>query len=73
VGAMPEKMHYEPREANSKESAVLELLADDSDGLSLEAIANKTGMSVSETSAVLLNMELSGVVRQLPGKIYVIC
>jgi predicted Rossmann fold nucleotide-binding protein DprA/Smf involved in DNA uptake len=51
----------------------LSLLADASDGLSLEAIANKTGMQIAETSAVLLNMELSGVVRQLPGKIYVIC
>lgn len=70
---MPEKMYYKPREANSKECAVLSLLADASDGLSLEAIANKTGMQIAETSAVLLNMELSGVVRQLPGKIYVIC
>ena len=34
---------------------------------------DKTALSVAEVSAILLNMELSGLVRQLPGKVYVIC
>ena len=73
AGAMPEKMRYEPRDVNPQEAKVLASLADNSDGLPMEVIADKTAMSVAEISAILLNMELSGLVRQLPGRIYVIC
>ena len=73
AGAMPEKMRYEPRDVNPQEALVLAALADNSDGLPMEVIADKTAMSVAEISAILLNMELSGLVRQLPGRIYVIC
>ena len=73
VGKMPEKMRYEPREVNPQEALVLAALADNSDGLPMEVIAEKTALSVAEISAILLNMELSGLVRQLPGRIYVIC
>jgi DNA processing protein len=73
AGAMPEKMRYEPRDVNPQEAKVLAALADNSDGLPMEVIADKTAMSVAEISAILLNMELSGLVRQLPGRIYVIC
>ena len=71
--AMPEKMHYAPREVNDKEQLVLTALADNSDGLTMDNIAEKTQLSISELSAMLLNMELSGLVRQLPGRRYVIC
>ena len=71
--AMPEKMHYEPRNLNPNEQAILHILADNSDGLSLDNIADRAGASVAEISAILLNMELSGLVRQLPGRKYVIC
>ena len=71
--AMPEKMHYAPREVNDKEQLVLAALADNSDGLTMDNIAEKTQLSISELSAMLLNMELSGLVRQLPGRRYVIC
>ena len=73
AGAMPERMRYEPRDVNPQEAKVLAVLADNSDGLPMELIAAKTALSVSELSAILLNMELSGLVRQLPGRIYVIC
>lgn len=72
-GAMPEKMHYAPRGVNAKERAVLMSLADNSDGLTIENVSDRTELSVSEVSAILLNMELSGLVRQLPGRRYVIC
>ena len=72
-GAMSEKIHYAPREVNDKERVMLVALADNSDGLTLDAIADKVGAPVSEVSAILLNMELSGLVRQLPGRRYVIC
>lgn len=71
--AMPEKMHYAPREVNEKEQLVLAVLADNSDGLTMDNIADRTQLQISEVSAMLLNMELSGLVRQLPGRRYVIC
>ena len=72
-GAVPEKMRFEPHQINPKERAVYNAIADNSDGLMLDIIADKTALSVAEVSAILLNMELSGLVRQLPGKVYVIC
>ena len=72
-GAMPERMRYEPRDVTPQEAMIMATLADNSDGLPMEVIADKTGLSVAEISAILLNMELSGLVRQLPGRIYVIC
>ena len=72
-GTMPQKMHYEPRRLTPKEKLVIDSLEDNSDGLLLENIAEKSGLPLSETSAVLLNMELSGLVRQLPGKKYILC
>lgn len=68
-----QKIHFEPRSMTPKERAVYSTLEDNSDGVSLDAIADKAGLAVSEASAILLNMELSGIVRQLPGKRYVIC
>lgn len=72
-GAMPQKMRYEPREANTKEQVVLSILTEVADGLSLDAIADRTALPIAEVSAMMLNMELSGLVRQLPGKLYVLC
>ena len=72
-GPKVEKLHYEPRGLNPKEEVVLRILADNSDGLSLDNIADAAGATVAEISAILLNMELSGLVRQLPGRKYVIC
>ena len=72
-GAVPEKMRFEPHQINPKERAVYNAIADNSDGLMLDVIADKTALSVAEVCAILLNMELSGLVRQLPGKVYVIC
>ena len=68
-----QKIHYEPRSLTPKERSIFKVLECNSDGLSLDAIVERTGVSVSTASAILLNMELSGLVRQLPGKRYVIC
>ena len=72
-GAVPEKMRFAPHEVTPKERAVYNAVADNSDGLTMDKIAEMTALTVSEVSAILLNMELSGMVRQLPGKVYVIC
>ena len=73
VGSVPEKINFSPRQMSDKEATIYASLSDNSDGLSMEKIADVTGLSIAEVSAVLLNMELSALVRQLPGKIYVIC
>ena len=72
-GVVPEKMHFAPHEVTPKERSVYNVVADSSDGLTIDKIAEMTSLSVAEVSAILLNMELSGMVRQLPGKVYVIC
>ena len=73
VGTMPEKMRFAPHEVTTKERVVYNIVADSSDGVTMDKIAENTALSVSEVSAILLNMELSGMVRQLPGKVYIIC
>ena len=72
-GAIPEKMHFAPHEVTPNERMVYDIMAENSDGLTIDAMAEKASMSVAEVSAILLNMELSGLVRQLPGRRYVIC
>lgn len=72
-GAMPEKIHFEPRGMTPTETAIFAVLADNSDGLSMDRIAEKIELPLADVSAALLNMELSGLVRQLPGRRYVTC
>ena len=38
--------------------------------LSIDALQATSGLSLGELSLLLMNLELSGVVRQLPGKQY---
>lgn len=73
AGVRCERVSYAPRKATEKEKVILALLADNSDGLSIDRISEQTEMSISEVSAILLNMELSLLVRQLPGKKYILC
>lgn len=40
------------------------------EGVDLDTLAIRGGMSVGETAATLLNLEIGGVVRSLPGKVY---
>lgn len=72
-GAMPQRMYFDPHQVTPKERTVYNVIADSSDGVTLDKIAEVTNLSVSEVSTILLNMELAAMVRQLPGKRYVIC
>lgn len=72
-GAKPEKMRFAPHQVTLKERAVYNVVAESPDGLTIDQIVELTALSVSEANTILLNMELSGYMRQLPGKIYVIC
>lgn len=42
----------------------------DGESLDLDTLAQRSGMSVGETAGALLSMEIGGVVRALPGKVY---
>jgi predicted Rossmann fold nucleotide-binding protein DprA/Smf involved in DNA uptake len=46
----------------------MDLLEDEP--LNIDGIVEKTGLSVQRTSAVLLDMELRGLIAQQPGKIF---
>jgi DNA processing protein len=72
-GAVPEKMVFAPHQITPKERSVYNAIADNSDGMTIDMIADKCSLSVAEVSAILLNMELAALVRQLPGRKYVIC
>ena len=41
-----------------------------SDPVEIEVLRERSGMSLGELSLMLMNLELSGAVRQLPGKMY---
>lgn len=69
-GVMPKKLHYEPREMTTIEAQIMACFVDGGDPVSLDDIAEQCAISTAEASAKLLDMELSGVVRQLPGKFY---
>ena len=42
----------------------------DSEPVALDVLQVRCGMSAGELSLMLMNLELSGAVRQLPGKLY---
>ena len=54
--------------ASAEERAVLEALGHDP--LHIDSIVEKTGIPVVKTSALLLDMELKGLVTQMPGKCF---
>ena len=69
-GKVAEKIHYAPREASPLEEQILGCFVDGGEPVSLDEIALRCAITTAEASAILLDMELSGVVRQLPGKYY---
>ena len=68
--SISQHLYYQPREVSPRDAAILSCFADENTTISLDDIADKVGISTAEASAILLDMELSGLVRQLPGKFY---
>ncbi len=56
-------------ELNEDEKKLMELFKDNEE-LSIDIITLKAGMPMSKVSALLLNLEFSGLIKSLPGKIY---
>lgn len=65
-----EHLRAEVAPLEESERQLLECFGDGSDGISIDTLIVRSGRSASEVSAMLFNLELSGVVRSLPGKIY---
>lgn len=57
-------------ELNSDEKIIINILDEEEEELSIDIIALKANMPVSKVSALLLNLEFSGLIRSLPGKMY---
>ncbi|MGN0091618.1 MAG: DNA-processing protein DprA [Alistipes sp.] len=60
----------EVRELSEAERRIMACLGDGGEAVSFDAIVARSGLDVGEASARLLDMELSGDVRSLPGKMY---
>ena len=59
-----------PSDLSESESAVFKLIPTD-EPAHVDALAEATGLSVSELAGVLLGLEMRELVRQLPGRCYV--
>ncbi len=55
-------------ELSKEEASVMDVLTEP---VQIDEIASLSGMDVRSVSAILLNLELSGTVRQLPGMVFV--
>lgn len=67
----PRHYHYEPRNLSDGEARIMACFEESSEGISVEGFVEMTGLPIHEVNALLLNMELSDLVRQIPGNIYV--
>lgn len=56
-------------ELSSEEKMIIRVLKE-SDKISIDNLCIKTQLSMSQTSSVMLNLEMAGLVKALPGKIY---
>ncbi len=50
---------------------ILKMIQSSITGISLDEISLKTGVNVSEVSTILLELELDGLIKAMPGQIYV--
>jgi DNA processing protein len=75
MGWEPELKHKQPiqkelfRELSNDESSIVKLLQSDNQ-LTIDQICTGLKMPVSKVSPLLLDLEFSGIVRSLPGKVY---
>ncbi|MCA1594030.1 MAG: hypothetical protein LC754_15530 [Acidobacteria bacterium] len=55
---------------SESERGVLKLLSSD-EAIHIDALAESSGLSVQELTAVLLGLEMRELIRQLPGRAFV--
>jgi DNA processing protein len=66
AGANPEKI----AEMDEDEKAIIKLLLDKNSEMSADNISADTGFGAGKTSYLLLNLEFTGHIASLPGKVY---
>ena len=52
---------------------ILKMIQSSTVGMSLDEISLKTNINVSDVSVILLDLELSGLIKAMPGQIYIRC
>jgi DNA processing protein len=60
------------QQLTSDEQLIIELLSDNLNGLHIDLICMQSQCNASKTASVLLQLEFQGIVKSLPGKIYVL-
>ena len=50
---------------------ILKMIQSSIVGMSLDEISLKSSINVSEVSIILLDLELNGLIKAMPGKIYI--
>lgn len=70
ASAVPERVHAEMREPTACERYLLDCFPESGDAVAFDELVVRSGLAVGEAAARLLDLELSGDVRCLPGRIY---
>ncbi len=52
---------------------ILKMIQSSAVGMSLDEISLKSNVKVSEVSTILLELELNGLIKAMPGQIYIMC
>ena len=50
---------------------ILKMIQSSATGMSLDEISLKANVNVSEVSTILLDLELNGLIKAMPGQIYI--
>lgn len=70
AAAMPERIHAEMREPTADERRLLDCFPESGDSVAFDELVARSGLGVGAATALLLDLELSGDVGSLPGKMY---
>ena len=52
---------------------ILKMIQSSTVGMSLDEISLKSNVNVSDVSTILLDLELNGLIKTMPGQIYIRC
>lgn len=58
-------------ELENTQQQILNIIENNFDGIHFDTIVQKTGMSISEISAVIFKLELNGLIKVMPGQMYI--
>ncbi|MCL1972352.1 MAG: DNA-processing protein DprA [Endomicrobia bacterium] len=56
---------------NDEEQSVLDLISKNDEGIHTDEIAQKLNIEISKIAAIILKLELNGLIKSMPGQLYV--